>query len=195
MKTTQSNFDPAMNCYLFDVHINCCLTYENSEYNLVEFGPLSMISSQTLSRISAILQSISTDDVPKSWWTEFSTWRDFKALLRTGSVLSIHKVVKYMTENFENIHGFDVAIDTIDENGNIEITITEDTEDIFQGFTVKAKRKRLRRLQDIAAFNLAQHLVSEVEVESLNIPQTLIPIVKRFLVTYSGSYIIDMKTN
>ena len=184
-----------MNCYIFDVHINCCLTYENSEYNLVEFGPLSMISSQTLSRISAILQSISTDDVPKSWWTEFSTWRDFKALLRTGSVLSIHKVVKYMTENFENIHGFDVAIDTIDENGNIEITVTEDTEDIFQGFTVKAKRKRLRRLQDIAAFNLAQHLVSEVEVESLNIPQTLIPIVKRFLVTYSGSYIIDMKTN
>ena len=153
-----------------------------------------MISSQTLSRISAILQSISTDDVPKSWWTEFSTWRDFKALLRTGSVLSIHKVVKYMTENFENIHGFDVAIDTIDENGNIEITITEDTEDIFQGFTVKAKRKRLRRLQDIAAFNLAQHLVSEVEVESLNIPQTLISVVKRFLVTYSGSYIIDMKT-
>ena len=183
-----------MNCYIFDVHINCCLTYENSEYNLVEFGPLSMISSQTLSRISAILQSISTDDVPKSWWTEFSTWRDFKALLRTGSVLSIHKVVKYMTENFENIHGFDVAIDTIDENGNIEITITEDTEDIFQGFTVKAKRKRLRRLQDIAAFNLAQHLVTEVEVESLNIPQTLIPIVKRFLVTYSCCFIIDMKT-
>ena len=100
-----------------------------------------------------------------------------------------------MTENFENIHGFDVAIDTIDENGNIEIIITEDTEDIFQGFTVKAKRKRLRRLQDIAAFNLALHLVSEVEVESLNIPQTLISIVKRFLVTYSGSYIIDMKTN
>ena len=100
-----------------------------------------------------------------------------------------------MTENFENIHGFDVAIDTIDDNGNIEITITEDTEDIFQGFTVKAKRKRLRRLQDIAAFNLALHLVSEVEVESLNIPQTLIPIVKIFLVTYSGSNIIDMKTN
>ena len=100
-----------------------------------------------------------------------------------------------LLENFENIHGYDVAIDTIDENGYIEIAITEDTEDIFQGFTVKAKRKRLRRLQDIAAFNLAQHLVSEVEVESLNIPQTLIPIVKRFLVAYSGSYIIDMKTN
>ena len=97
-----------------------------------------MINLQTLSKISAILQQISADDVPKSWWTEFSTWRDFQALLRTGSMLSIHKVVKYITENFENIHGFDVTIDTIDENGNIEITITEDTEDIFQGFIVKA---------------------------------------------------------
>ena len=184
-----------MNCYVFDVHINCCFTYENSECNLIEFGPLSMINLQTLSKISAILQQISADDVPKSWWTEFSTWRDFQALLRTGSMLSIHKVVKYITENFENIHGFDVTIDTIDENGNIEITITEDTEDIFQGFTVKAKRKRLRRLQDIAAFNLAQHVVSEAEVESLNIPKTLIPLVKRFLVIYSGSYIIDMRTN
>ena len=184
-----------MNCYVFDVHINCCFTYENSECNLIEFGPLSMMNLQTLSKISAILQQISADDVPKSWWTEFSTWRDFQALLRTGSMLSIHKVVKYITENFENIHGFDVTIDTIDENGNIEITITEDTEDIFQGFIVKAKRKRLRRLQDIAAFNLAQHVVSEAEVESLNIPKTLIPLVKRFLVTYSGSYIIDMKTN
>ena len=100
-----------------------------------------------------------------------------------------------MTENLENVHGFDVTIDTIDENGNIEIAITEETEDIFQGFIVKAKRKRLRRLQDIAAFNLAQHLVSEVEVDSLNIPKTLIPLVKRFLVTHSGSYIIDMNTN
>ena len=101
-----------------------------------------MISSQTLSRISAILQSISTDDVPKSWWTEFSTWRDFKALLRTGSVLSIHKVVKYLTDNFENIHGFDVAIDTIDENGNIEIAITEETEDIFR----EGKKKTFKEI-------------------------------------------------
>lgn len=184
-----------MNCYVFDVHINCCFTYEKSEYNLVEFGPLNMINSQTLSEISAILQKISSVDVPKNWWIEFSTWRDFQALLRTGSMLSIHRVVKYMTENLENVNGFDVTIDTIDENGNIEIAITEETEDIFQGFIVKAKRKRLRRLQDIAAFNLAQHLVSEAEVESLNIPKTLIPLVKRFLVTYSGSYIIDMNTN
>ena len=90
-----------MNCYVFDVHTHCCFTYEKSEYNLVEFGPLNMINSQTLSVNSAILQNISSDGVPKSWWKEFSTWRDFKALLRTGSMLSIHRVVKYMAENLE----------------------------------------------------------------------------------------------
>ena len=47
-----------MNCYVFDVHINCCFAYEKSEYNLVEFGPLNMINSQTLSEISAILQKM-----------------------------------------------------------------------------------------------------------------------------------------
>ena len=57
-----------------------------------------------------------------------------------------------MTKNFENSHGFVLTIATIDKNGIIEITITEDTEVIFQGFIVKAKRKRLSRLQDIAAF-------------------------------------------
>ena len=88
-----------------------------------------------------------------------------------------------------------MTIDTIDEYGDIKIAITEETDHILQGFIVKAKRKRLRRLQDIAAFNLAQHLVSEAEVESLNITKTLILLVKRFLVTYSGSYIIDMNTN
>ena len=45
-------------------------------------------------------------------------------------MLSIHRVVKQMTENHENVHGFDVTIDTIDENGNIEIALTEETEDI-----------------------------------------------------------------
>ena len=65
-----------MNCYVFDVHINCCFTYENSEHNLVEFGPLNMIDPHILSRIARTLQGISLQDVRKNWWTEFSTWRD-----------------------------------------------------------------------------------------------------------------------
>ena len=49
--------------------------------------------------------------------------------------------------------------------------ITLDTEDAFNGFKIKAKRKRLRRLKDIAVFNLAKHLASESDVESLFIPK------------------------
>ena len=80
----------------------------------------------------------------------------------------------------------------IDDNGNMEIMITEDTQDMLQGFTVKARRRRLRKLKDISAFNLAQHLASEGEIESLNIPESVKPLVKKFLVTFSGNYIIDI---
>ena len=69
-------------------------------------------------------------------------------------MLLIHKVVKYMTEHLENLQDFDVIIDAIDENGNIETTITEHKEGMFQGFIGKAKRKGLRMLCEIAAFNL-----------------------------------------
>ena len=61
----------------------------------------------------------------------------------------------FMTEQFENLQDFDVTIDAIDENGNIEITLKECKDSMFQGFIVKAKRKRLRRHREIAAFNLA----------------------------------------
>ena len=39
----------------------------------------------------------------------------------------------------------------IDDDGNMEIMITEDIKDMFQGFRVKARRKRLRRLKEISA--------------------------------------------
>ena len=89
--TSKVNLYLAMNCYLFDVQINFCYTYENSQFDLVEFGPLNMIDPHILSRISRTLQGISLQDVPKNWWTEFSTWRDFQALIRTGNLLSVHR--------------------------------------------------------------------------------------------------------
>ena len=56
------------------------------------------------------------------------------------------------------------------------------------------------RIQDgaecgnIAAFNIAKHLSSESDVESLFIPKTLKPIVKKYIITYSGNYLIDMNS-
>ena len=83
----------------------------------------------------------------------------------------------------------------IDDNGNMEIIITEDTQDIKQGFTVKARKRRLRRLKEISAFDIAQHLAREGDIESLNIPESVKPLVKKFLVTFSENYMIDMNTD
>ena len=154
-----------------------------------------MIDPHLLSLIARTLQSISIQDVTRNWWTDFSTWRDFQALIRTGTLLSVHKVVEQIGTNFGKIHDANITLEMIDDNGNMEIMIIEDTKDMLQGFTVKARRRRLRRLKDIAAFNLAQHLASEDEIESLNIPESVKPLVKKFLVTFSGNYMIDRNTN
>ena len=91
-----------MSCYFSVFHISCRFSCENLASHIVEYGPLNMIYFHALSKISAILQEISTDDILKSWWTAFSTWGVFEALRCFGTV----KVGKYMTENFENLQDF-----------------------------------------------------------------------------------------
>ena len=137
-----------------------------------------MIDPHILSRIARTLQGISLLNVPKNWWTEFSTWCDFQALIRTGTLLSVHKVVEHIVRDFGELNDVDATLEMIDDNGNMEIMITEDTKDMFQGFKVKARRRRLRRLKEISAYNLAQHLASEGDIESLNIPESVKPLVK-----------------
>ena len=181
-----------MNCYLLDVHTDFCYTIYKNRYELVEVGPLNMLCPELLSRIHIILQGISSEDISKNWWTEFSSWKDLRALLRTGTTLSIHRVVHYLRIRLQEINAYESSINMIDENGNIDIIIEEFNEDIFQSFTLKAKRKRLRRLKDIAAYNVAKQISSEDYLEYLELPTTLKSLVKTFIVTYSGNYIIDM---
>ena len=45
----------------------------------------------------------------------------------------------------------DTFIEAIDEKGNIIVQVDEDSKDILQGLAITAKRKRLRRLSDVAA--------------------------------------------
>ena len=138
-----------------------------------------MIDPHILSRIARTLQGISLLNVPKNWWTEFSTWCDFQALIRTGTLLSVHKVVEHIVRDFGELNDVDATLEMIDDNGNMEIMITEDTKDMFQGFKVTARRRRLRKLKEISAYNLAQHLASEGDIESLNIPESVKPLVKK----------------
>ena len=181
-----------MNCYIFDVHIDCCYYHNNSRYDLVELGPLNMINSNILIRISTILQGISSHDVPRNWWTDFSSWSDLRALLRTGTLLPIHRVLQYINQNMEALTNLETSIQMIDENGDIEFSITEENHDKLEAFTVKARRKRLRTLKYIAAFNIARHLDCQGDLKYLNLPMTLKPLVNKFIISYSGDYILDM---
>ena len=54
----------------------------------------------------------------------------------------------------------------IDENGKVEIVLTEDNEYILQSFTLGASRRRLKRLKDIAAYNVGRCLVCEIDVKT-----------------------------
>ena len=69
-----------MNCYLFDVQMKICYTHENSQFDLVEFGPLNMIDPHILSRIARTLQGISLLNVPKTGGQNFLLGVTFRLL-------------------------------------------------------------------------------------------------------------------
>jgi hypothetical protein len=189
-----------MNGYIFDIHINCCFVLDNQvddefKYDLLEVGPLNMISFDVLNKVRAVVRSISSSPVPLNWWTEFSSWQDFRALLRTGSRLSIHTAVENLNQQFEAIENADAYVETIDENGNIEVELSESTDELLQAFTIRAKRKKLRSLKDVAAYSVAQYLSCNNDVKDLQVPISLKKLVKPFVITFSGDYIFDLNEN
>ena len=92
------------------------------------FSNWNMISLDVLKKVRAAIRSISSSPVPLNWWTEFSSWQDFRALLRTGSRLSIHTVVENVNRKLEAIENVDAYVETIDEIGNIEVELSEEEE-------------------------------------------------------------------
>jgi hypothetical protein len=61
-----------MNCYIFDIHLNCCfvaddLVEDEYKYDLLEVGPLNMIRSDVLKRVKTAVRSISSSPVPLNW--------------------------------------------------------------------------------------------------------------------------------
>jgi hypothetical protein len=67
--------------------------------------------------------SVSSSPVPLNWWTEFSSWQDLRALHRTGSKLSIHRIVENLNRDLEAIGSVNAYIGTIDENGSIDVMV------------------------------------------------------------------------
>ena len=64
-------------------------------------------------------------------------------------------------------------IGPIDDNQGILVAISEENGNILKAFTVKASRKGLRRLKKVAAYNVAQHLSLDNDMDFLQEPNSL----------------------
>ena len=138
-----------------------------------------------LGRSKEILSDIHTNQVTSNWWRDFSTWEDFHSLLRSGAKLSMHDVVSKLNENLKLIQNSLSYIEWIDENGNMDIILDEMSATLLQGFTITARRRKLRRLKDISAYKVAGLISGKSEINKLQLPISLRGLVASFLDTYS----------
>jgi exonuclease I len=100
----------------------------------------------------------------------------------------LHFTVQEINNNLEQLENNTSYVDLIDENGNISIHDATYL-NLSQGFLLKAKRKRLRILKDISAYNVAKYTVSGSDVKVLKISLCLHDLVSIILDTYSGDYL------
>ena len=185
-----------MNAYTFDIFIMHSIVLENTEEDgiytttceLLEIGPINGPDINNLESIKVMICDSSSTPVIQEWWEDFSTWEDFYGILRAGTELSMHSIMVKINNQLNLLENGVSYIDMIDDNGNITIQYDETFPTLSQGFEVKAKRKRLRKLKDIAAYNVAKFIVSENDIETLNLPKSLQSLVSKFLDIYSGDY-------
>ena len=185
-----------MNIYTFDIFTNHWITVEEiDEPNRYEFhlqhlevGPLNLPEPFHLAVVKEAVWNISSLPIPSKWWTGFSTWEDFYGLLRTGTTLPMHSVVQEINKRFKRIECGTCTLNMISENGDISIALHEDFPTLLKGYQILAKRKSLRTLKQIAAFNVAKLISTNIDVQKLEIPQSLYQLIAAFLDTYSGDY-------
>ena len=96
----------------------------------------------------------------------------------------MHLIVQEINSKLELLENNSSYVDLIDENGNILIQHDETFPNLAQGFLLKAKRKRLRSLKDIAAYIVAKYTTSLSYVKVLEIPYSL----------FFDSYSVDYRT-
>ena len=79
-------------------------------------------------------------------------------------------------------------IEHVSENGDLCIDLHGNFPTLMKGYQVTAKRKRIRTLKQIAAYNVAKNISCKSDVMKLHIPQSLYKLISVFLDTYSGDY-------
>ena len=156
---------------------------EMLKFERVEIGPFKLPNPYTVKIIKDTISDIPSKPVKSNWWVDFSNWQDFHGILRSGTKLSLHSVVSRIEENFKSLkNGY---LDLIDENGNIMIDLHETSTTIHQEFEITARRKKLRRLEHIAAFNIAQQLSGQADAQELPLPNKMKKLITMYLDTFS----------
>ena len=149
----------------------------------VEIGPYQLPDSYTVKVIKDTISDIPTDPVNCNWWIDFSTWEDFRGILRSGTKLSIHSVVSKLEEKFKSLTN--CYLDWIDDNGNIVINLYEISSTVHKEFEITAQRKKLRRLEQIAAFNVATQLSCQNDTKELPLPKPVKKLINMYIDTFS----------
>ena len=149
----------------------------------VEIGPFQLPDSYTVKVIKDTISDIPSAPVSCNWWIDFSTWEDFHGILRSGTKLSIHAVVAKIEEKIQSLTN--CYIDYIDENGDIVINLHEISSTVHQEFEITATRKKLRRLEQIAAFNVAKQLSCRSDTKELPLPKPMKKLINLYIDTFS----------
>ena len=173
------------NIYKFDIFTNHCMEVEEYEepgikglkFHYLTTGPLNLPESSHMAIVKEAVRNISSLSIISNWWTGFSSWEDFSGLLRSGVKLPIHTVVMEVNRRLEKIEHGDCWMDHVSENGDISIDLHESFPTLMKGYQVTAKRKKLRTLKQIAAYNVAKHISCKSDVEKLHMPQSLYKLV------------------
>ncbi len=76
-------------------------------------------------------------------------------------------------------------LDWIDENGDIVINLHEISSTVHQEFEITAKRKKLRRLEQIAAFNVAKQLSCQSDKKEHQLPKPMKILINLYVDTFS----------
>ena len=116
------------------------------------------------------------------WWTGFF------GLLLTETKLPIQSVVLEVNKSLERVESGICTIDHVSENADVSIDLHEDFPTLMKGYQITVKRKRLRTMKQIPAYNVAKCILSESDIQSVHIPLSLYKLVSIFLDTYSGNY-------
>jgi hypothetical protein len=174
-KLSTLQFNNKMNIYTFKVLMKHSMNIEEKNdpenkfwtcFHISEVGPPNRPDLNKIRMIKQLVTDIPHSIVTNHWWSDMSEGR-----------CAINRGLKLLKSE-------SAFVEEIDDIGNLTITNEESSPTIFKEFTIEADIKTLKRLEDIAAYNIARLLLDINDLDKLQLPRSLNTLVASFLDTY-----------